>query len=175
MISLSKVIEATKGIVTGGGKDLLFNGVTTDSRSVCHGDLFIALAGENFDGHDYCETALNKGAAAVLVQKELPNLPKAAVVIMVPDALNAYQQIAHAYRMAQKNIKVIAITGSNGKTSTKDLIAACLAKKYKVVKTQANFNNEIGLPKTLLTIKPDTEVVVVEMGMRGFGQIRALK
>ena len=175
MISLSKVIEATKGIVTSGGKDLLFKGVTTDSRSVGKDDLFIALTGENFDGHDYCETALNKGAAAVLVQKELPNLPKAAVVIMVPDTLKAYQQIAHAYRMAQKNIKVIAITGSNGKTSTKDLIAACLAKKYKVVKTQANFNNEIGLPKTSLTIKPDTEVVVVEMGMRGFGQIRALK
>ncbi|MGL5207566.1 MAG: UDP-N-acetylmuramoyl-tripeptide--D-alanyl-D-alanine ligase [Acidaminococcaceae bacterium] len=175
MISLSKVIEATKGIVSGGGKDLLFKGVTTDSRSVGNDDLFIALAGENFDGHDYCETALNKGAAAVLVQKELPNLPKNAVVISVSDTLKAYQQIAHAYRMAQKNIKVIAITGSNGKTSTKDLIAACLAKKYKVVKTQANFNNEIGLPKTLLTIKPETEVVVVEMGMRGFGQIRALK
>ena len=175
MISLSKVIEATKGIVTSGGKDLLFKGVTTDSRSVGKDDLFIALTGENFDGHDYCETALNKGAAAVLVQKELPNLPKNAVVILVADTLKAYQQIAHAYRMAQKNIKVIAITGSNGKTSTKDLIAACLVKKYKVVKTQANFNNEIGLPKTLLTIKPDTEVVVVEMGMRGFGQIRALK
>ena len=175
MISLSKIVEATKGIVAGGGKDLLFKGVTTDSRSVCQGDLFIALAGENFDGHDYCETALNKGAAAVLVQRAMPNLPTEAVVISVPDTLTAYQQIAHAYRMAQINIKVIAITGSNGKTSTKDLIAACLAKKYNVVKTQANFNNEIGLPKTLLTIKPDTEVVVVEMGMRGFGQIRALK
>ncbi|MGE4589138.1 MAG: UDP-N-acetylmuramoyl-tripeptide--D-alanyl-D-alanine ligase [Acidaminococcaceae bacterium] len=175
MISLSKVIEATKGIVTGGEKDVLFKGVTTDSRSVCQGDLFIALAGENFDGHDYCAVALNKGAAAVLVQRAMPGLSKDALVITVTDTLKAYQQIAHAYRMAQKKIKVIAITGSNGKTSTKDLIAACLAKKYKVVKTQANFNNEIGLPKTLLMIKPDTEVIVVEMGMRGFGQIRALK
>ena len=96
MISLSKVIEATKGIVTSGGKDLLFKGVTTDSRSVGKDDLFIALTGENFDGHDYCETALNKGAAAVLVQKELPNLPKNAVVILVADTLKAYQQIAHA-------------------------------------------------------------------------------
>ena len=81
MISLSKVIEATKGIVTGGEKKLLFTGVTTDSRSVSQGDLFIALAGENFDGHDYCKTALNKGAAAVLVQRVIHELPTEADVI----------------------------------------------------------------------------------------------
>ena len=175
MISLSEVVTATKGIVCGVEKERLFKGVTTDSRNVGKDDLFVALIGENFDGHDYCQAALEKGAAVVLVQKKVSGLTTEATTILVEDTLTAYQQIAHAYRKAQKNLKVIAITGSNGKTSTKDLIAACLMKKYKVVKTQANYNNEIGLPKTLLTIKPDTEIVVLEMGMRGFGQIRALK
>ena len=97
-------------------------------------------------------------------------MPQDAVVIKTDDTLKAYQLIAKAWRDKQKNLKVVAVTGSNGKTSTKDLIAACLA----VVKTEANFNNEIGLPKTLLNIKNDTEIAVVEMGMRGLGQISAL-
>lgn len=175
MISLSEVVTVTKGIVCGVEKERLFKGVTTDSRNVGKDDLFVALIGENFDGHDYCQAALEKGAAAVLVQKKISGLAAEATTILVEDTLTAYQQIAHAYRKAQKNLRVVAITGSNGKTSTKDLIAACLSKKYKVVKTEANYNNGIGLPKTLLTVKPETEVVVLEMGMRGFGQIRALK
>lgn len=175
MISLGMVLEATKGKVRGKAPELVFADVTTDSRNVNKDDLFVALVGENFDGHAYCKIALEKGAAAVVVRKSNSELPPDAIVIEVNDTLAAYQQIAHAYRMSQKGLRVVAITGSNGKTSTKDLIAACLSKKYKVVKTQANFNNEIGLPKTLLTIQPDTEVAVVEMGMRGFGQIRALK
>ena len=150
-----------------------FAGVTTDSRGVKTGELFVALKGENFDGHDYCAKALAAGASAVLVEKEM-DLP-ADKMIVVKDTLAAYQKIAHAYRKGLKNLKVVAITGSNGKTSTKDLIAACLSKDFKVIKTQANFNNEIGLPKTLLSIKPDTDIAVVEMGMRGLGQIRALK
>ena len=150
-----------------------FAGVTTDSRGVKTGELFVALRGENFDGHDYCAKALAAGAAAVLVEKEM-DLP-ADKMIVVKDTLAAYQKIAQAYRKGFKNLKVVAITGSNGKTSTKDLIAACLSKDFKVIKTQANFNNEIGLPKTLLSIKPDTDIAVVEMGMRGLGQIRALK
>ena len=150
-----------------------FAGVTTDSRGVKTGELFVALRGENFDGHDYCAKALASGAAAVLVEKEM-DLP-ADKMIVVKDTLAAYQKIAQAYRKGFKNLKVVAITGSNGKTSTKDLIAACLSKDFKVIKTQANFNNEIGLPKTLLSIKPDTDIAVVEMGMRGLGQIRALK
>ena len=93
---------------------------------------------------------------------------------MVEDTLLAYQQLAHAYRLRKQGLKVFAITGSNGKTSTKDLLAACLSCKYNVVKTQGNFNNEIGLPKTLLSIKPDTDIAVVEMGMRGLGQIAEL-
>ena len=134
----------------------------------------MALSGENFDGHNYCAKALELGAAGVVISHDVAGLPQNAVAVKVDDTLKAYQLIAKAWRDKQKNLKVVAVTGSNGKTSTKDLIAACLAVKYNVVKTEANFNNEIGLPKTLLNIKPDTEIAVVEMGMRGLGQIRAL-
>jgi len=172
MITVKNVLKATEA-KTKMMDCVEFTGVTTDSRGVKPGELFVALKGENFDGHDYCSKALAAGAAGVLVEKTL-DLPEDKV-LLVQDTLAAYQNIAHAYRKSLKNLRVVAITGSNGKTSTKDLIAACLAKRYKVVKTEANFNNEIGIPKTLLNIRPDTDIAVVEMGMRGFGQIRALK
>ncbi len=172
MIKVKTILEAVSA-TTKMAAGFEFAGVTTDSRGVNAGDLFVALRGENFDGHDYCAKALAAGAAGVVVEKKM-DLPKDRVII-VKDTLAAYQKIAHAYRKSLKNLKVVAITGSNGKTSTKDLIAACLSTKYNVIKTQANFNNEIGLPKTLLSIKPDTDIAVVEIGMRGFGQIRALK
>jgi len=172
MITVKTILKATMAC-TKMTDSLEFIGVTTDSRGVKPGELFVALKGENFDGHNYCAMALAAGAAGVLVEKTM-DLPEDKVLI-VTDTLAAYQEIAHAYRKSMKNVRVVAITGSNGKTSTKDLIAACLATKYNVIKTEANFNNEIGLPKTLLNIKPDTDIAVVEIGMRGLGQIRALK
>ncbi len=173
MLDLQEVLAATGGSCQS-LQNIEFTGINTDSRSIKRGELFVALSGENFDGHNYCAKALEQGAAAVLISHNVENLPQNAVAIKTDDTLKAYQLIAKAWRDKQKNLKVVAVTGSNGKTSTKDLIAACLAQKYKVVKTEANFNNEIGLPKTLLNIKPDTEIAVVEMGMRGLGQIRAL-
>lgn len=169
MIKASDILAAT-GAVVG---DFDFTGVTTDSRSVKPGELFVALKGENFDGHDYCAKAIELGAAGVVVSRDV-ELPAGVAVFKVQDTLAAYQQIARAYRRSLKALKVFAITGSNGKTSTKDLLAACLSAKYKVVKTQGNFNNEIGLPKTLLSVTPDTDIAVVEMGMRGLGQIAEL-
>lgn len=153
---------------------LQFSELTTDSRQIAAGSLFIALRGEKFDGHVFAQSALDKGAAAVLVD-HVPEGVDPARCILVRDTLEAYQRIACRYRLDKKNLTVIAITGSNGKTSTKDMIASALAEKYRVIKTQANFNNEIGLPKTLLTIRDDTEMAVVEMGMRGLNQIRAMK
>lgn len=170
MLKASEVIAATGAV----REDFAFAGVTTDSRAVRPGELFVALAGENFDGHDYCAEAVRRGAAGVLVSREIPPLPAGVPVFKVADTLRAYQELAHAYRMQQRKLRVFAITGSNGKTSTKDLLAACLAAKYKVLKTQGNFNNEIGLPKTLLALEPDTDIAVVEMGMRGLGQIAEL-
>lgn len=170
MMKASEVIAATKAAIA----DFDFTGVTTDSRAVKPGELFVALKGGNFDGHDYCVKAVELGAAGVVVSHDVEGLPAGVSVFKVEDTLLAYQQLAHAYRLKQQGLKVFAITGSNGKTSTKDLLAACLGAKYKVVKTQGNFNNEIGLPKTLLSIQPDTDIAVVEMGMRGLGQIAEL-
>ena len=170
MMKASEVIAATKAAIA----DFDFTGVTTDSRAVKPGELFVALKGGNFDGHDYCVKAAELGAAGVVVSHDVEGLPAGVSVFKVEDTLLAYQQLAHAYRLKQQGLKVFAITGSNGKTSTKDLLAACLGAKYKVVKTQGNFNNEIGLPKTLLSIQPDTDIAVVEMGMRGLGQIAEL-
>mgnify|MGYP002615257575 FL=1 len=151
-----------------------FTDVTTDSRAIVPGCLFVALKGEKFDGHRFVAQALKDGARGAVVS-EVPEGVPADRCILVPDTLEAYQKIASRYRLDKKGLTVIAITGSNGKTSTKDCIAAVLGEKYRVIKTQANFNNEIGLPKTLLTIREDTEMAVVEMGMRGLGQIRAMK
>ncbi len=151
-----------------------FTDVTTDSRTIAAGNLFVALKGEKFDGHAFVKKALSEKAAAAVVD-HVPEGVSATRCFVVPDTLLAYQQIARAYRLSFPKLKVIAITGSNGKTTTKDMISAVLSERYRVVKTQANFNNEIGLPRTLLSIRPDTEIAVVEMGMRGLGQIRAMK
>jgi UDP-N-acetylmuramoyl-tripeptide--D-alanyl-D-alanine ligase len=169
----AKMIKAATGARTRLTDDVEFADVATDSREIQPGTLFVALRGEKFDGHDFAVSALEKGAEAVMIDHEIPGTENKCFI--VKDTLAGYQQIASAYRMSMKNLRVIAITGSNGKTSTKDMVAALLASKYKVIKTQANFNNEIGLPKTLFLIRPDTEFAVVEMGMRGLGQIREMK
>lgn len=170
MMKVSEIIAATGAAVS----DFDFTGVTTDSRAVQPGELFVALVGDKFDGHDYCAKAVELGARGVVISHDIEALPDNVAVFKVENTLTAYQEIARAYRRKFAGLKVFAITGSNGKTSTKDLLAACLSAKYKVVKTQGNFNNEIGLPKTLLSIEPDTDIAVVEMGMRGLGQIAEL-
>lgn len=170
MMKASEIIAATGAAVS----DFDFTGVTTDSRAVQPGELFVALVGDKFDGHDYCAKAVELGARGVVISHDIEALPDNVAVFKVENTLAAYQEIARAYRRKFAGLKVFAITGSNGKTSTKDLLAACLSAKYKVVKTQGNFNNEIGLPKTLLSIEPDTDIAVVEMGMRGLGQIAEL-
>ena len=146
-------------------------GITTDSRAVVPGQLFVALRGETFDGHDYVARAIEAGAVAAVVDRqfEAGDLP----VLVVQDSLKAYQAIGRWWRR-QFDIPVIAITGSVGKTTTKELIATLLAQFGPVLKTQANFNNEIGVPKTLLELNADHRFAVIEMGMRGSGQIAEL-
>lgn len=172
MISWKQVLAATKGNSSFKG-DLNFTGVSTDTRTVRPGELFIALQGEKFDGHAYLGQAVKAGAAGVVVSRPV-TVPQSVAVLQVPSTLKAYQDIACAYRCSFSNLKVVAVTGSNGKTSTKDMIASCLSARYRVVKTEANFNNEIGLPRTLLNLRPDTQIAVVEIGMRGMGQIKAM-
>ena len=141
------------------------------------GDTFIGLKGENFDGNKFCEEALKKGAKICIIQdvildKEILEEYKDRVIIKVKDTLKAIQQIAK-YKRTLYDIPVVAITGSVGKTSTKDMIASVLSQKYNVLKTQGNFNNHIGLPLTILQLKDHT-ALVVEMGMNHFGEISLL-
>lgn len=146
-------------------------GITTDSRNVKPGEIFIALVGENFDGHNFVETASTKGAIAVIISQ--PQISSDIPQFVVQDTLKAYQQIAQWWR-DRLNIPVIGITGSVGKTSTKELVSAVLSTQGKVLKTEANFNNEIGVPKTLLQITPQHSYAVIEMAMRGEGEIALL-
>jgi UDP-N-acetylmuramoyl-tripeptide--D-alanyl-D-alanine ligase len=148
-------------------------GVAIDSRKIKKGNLFIPFKGENADGHRFVEDAINNGAAAALWQKDVPNPPLDLPVLIVEDTLTALQELARSYRN-ELNIKIVGITGSNGKTTTKDMTANLLSLKYKVQKTEGNFNNHIGLPLTVLSLKPDTELAVLEMGMSGRGEIEFL-
>ena len=154
-------------------------GITTDTRQISAGSLFIALCGAHFDGADFAGEALTKGASAVMLSESAAPSVEAAlkethgVVFTVKDTLRAYQDLSHAWRM-KFDIPLIAVTGSNGKTTTKELVAAVLSERGAVCRTEANYNNEIGLPMTLLRITEKDTAAVVEMGMRGLGQIAAL-
>lgn len=174
--SLTQVMQATNAVLKKLTTASVFGGVTTDTRKIEEGMLFIALKGENFDGHDFIAEAAKKGAIGAIVNKDFDISKVEDVdidILAVDDTLKAYQDLAHFWRN-KFNIPVIAITGSNGKTTTKDLTAAVLSGKYNVLKTEANFNNEIGLPMTLLKLNGSYDIAVVEMGMRGLGQIKAL-
>jgi len=150
-------------------------GIVTDSRSLRPGEVFLALRGDRFDGHGFVPAAIQQGALAAIVDsaQALPPLQLKLPLLRVEDTLRAYQTIARWWRDLFK-IPVIAITGSVGKTTTKELVAAVLATQGSVLKTQANYNNEIGVPKTLLELEPDHDFAVIEMGMRAAGEIALL-
>ena len=176
MFTLNEIVKATSAKVYKEEKKE-FSAIVTDTRKISEGVLFVALKGERFNGEDFAAEALEKGAAGVVVSEvcDKKQLEKCAgTVLQVEDTLAAYQLMAKAWRDKFPQIPVVAITGSNGKTTTKDLTAAVLSAKGAVLKTQANFNNEIGLPLTLLGLKKEHTAAVVEIGMRGFHQIEAL-
>lgn len=147
-------------------------GITTDSRQVLPGQIFVALRGESFDGHRFVGSAFQQGAIAAVVDHPPDNCPDLPLMV-VPDTLATYQAMGHWWRQ-QFQIPVIAVTGSVGKTTTKELIAAVLATQGSVLKTQANYNNEIGVPKTLLELDDRHDFAVIEMGMRASGEIALL-
>jgi UDP-N-acetylmuramoyl-tripeptide--D-alanyl-D-alanine ligase len=161
------------GRLTAGNPGIPISRVCTDTRALQPGDLFIAIAGENFDGHDFIATAANMGAAGALVRQKPTGLPPQFGIIEVADTIAGLQQVSSGYRDTL-NLRVIAITGSNGKTSTKDLTAAVLAQKFCVQKTAGNLNNHLGVPLTLLNVSPQDEVAVVEIGMNHPGEIAPL-
>ena len=146
-------------------------GITTDSRDCPEGSIFFALKGETFDGNKYAASALEKGCSyAVVDEAEYATDDR---FILVPDVLTALQQLANEHRRAL-GTRIIGVTGTNGKTTTKELIAAVLSKKYNVLYTQGNFNNHIGVPKTLLRLTKEHEIAVVEMGANHPGEIKTL-
>lgn len=153
-------------------EDITITSVSFDSRQLEPGALFVPLIGEQ-DGHRYVRSALENGASAVLWQNDHSDIPSDIPALLVKDTLVALQELGRYY-LQKINPKVVAVTGSNGKTTTKDMIAAILSTRFNVQKTFANFNNEIGVPMTILSMEPNTEILVVEMGMDRFGQIDEL-
>jgi UDP-N-acetylmuramoyl-tripeptide--D-alanyl-D-alanine ligase len=168
---LIDILVAKPANLSGAALAQLSSGIQTDTRILKPGEVFLALRGEKFDGHDFVQTAIAKGALAAIVDFEYqnPQFP----VLQVEDTLKAYQKIGRWWR-DRFEIPVIGVTGSVGKTTTKELIAAVLATQGNVHKTHANFNNEIGVPKTLLELSAEHDFAVIEMAMRGKGQIAEL-
>jgi len=174
-IYLKDVIRWSKGIIEGKYRDdFLIKGISIDSRRIKPKELFIALKGEKFDGHDFVKKSFEKDACGAIVRKNfiLPDLNN-KFIIKVEDTLNTLGDIARNYRKMFK-IKVIGITGSDGKTTTKEIIKKILSSKYYVIGTEGNLNNEIGLPLTLLNINKKHNICVCEMGMNKKGEIEYL-
>ncbi|MBM7705015.1 UDP-N-acetylmuramoyl-tripeptide--D-alanyl-D-alanine ligase [Metabacillus iocasae] len=153
--------------------DIKIEGVSIDTRTIKKNNLFIPIKGEHFNGHQFIDKAIENGAVATLWNKDEPNPPQHLPVVLVEDTLKALQTLAETYR-DQLNVKVVGITGSNGKTTTKDMVEAVLSTKYNVLKTEGNFNNHIGLPLTLLRMEKHTEIAILEMGMSSRGEIEFL-
>jgi len=184
MFTIPEILAATRGALIQKGASASFYGLSTDSRTCQAGQLFIPLSGERHDGHEYIPGALRRGARGVLVEERwffrkgagsrgLTGLPAEVTVISVKDTLTALGDLARAWR-DRFSIPVVGITGSCGKTTTKEMTAAVLASRFRVLKNTLNLNNLIGLPLTLLKLDGGHDAAVVEMGMNRFGEIRRL-
>ena len=170
-LSLREIVKAVDGKFEGAeSADLDILSVSTDTRKITPGSLFIPIRGERFDGHDFIETAYAAGAAAVLSEIPVPGHER---VVIVLDTRKAYLDLASYYRR-RFPVTVVGVTGSVGKTTTKEMIADVLASQYHTLKTEGNLNNEIGLPTTLLQLDSSYRAAVIEMGMSAFGEISRL-
>ena len=171
-MTIREILEAVNGSLLGDFGDLnrQVDRVETDSRTIHPGSLFIPLVGERFDGHAYINAALEGGAAGCFTQRERESYLPGKFYIKVDSTHRALRDLARYYKR-KFPIPVIAITGSVGKTTTKDMVAAVLGEKYTVLKTEGNLNNDIGVPLTLLRLKPEHEVAVLELGMNHAGEI----
>ncbi|MDI7275508.1 MAG: UDP-N-acetylmuramoyl-tripeptide--D-alanyl-D-alanine ligase, partial [Anaerolineae bacterium] len=189
MLTLGDLWSALTGEqpVQGGLAGLDLASIATDSRTAEPGSLFVALRGERRDGHEFVADAFARGSLAALVSRPVegctppypvqgpfPQGARAPMCLLVPDVLRALQDLAAYSRRQHPALRVIAVTGSVGKSSTKEAVAAVLSQRYRVLKSEGNYNNEIGLPLTLLQVRPEHERAVLEMGMYALGEIARL-
>lgn len=174
-ISVQELLQATGGRLLGSAsaEQTMVTGVQSDNRIVKEGDVFFAFVGEKTDGHRFVPAALEAGAAGAVVSKDPGDCLPGKFYVLVEDTIRALGDLAAWYR-SRFSIPVIGITGSVGKTTTKDMIASVLSEKYRTLKTEGNFNNNIGLPKTILGLSKDTQIAVIEMGMNHKGEIENL-
>jgi UDP-N-acetylmuramoyl-tripeptide--D-alanyl-D-alanine ligase len=172
-VSISTIAEWADGRLSRGNPAATANAVSTDSRALEPGSLFVALRGEKFDGHDFLPQVAQSGAAGAVVEEAPADIPSDFALLLVDDTLAALQRMAASYRRTLP-MKVINITGSNGKTSTKDFTAAVLSRRGRVAKTQGNLNNHIGLPLTILRASSREDFGVFEIGMNHPGEIAPL-
>lgn len=174
MFTVKEIVSVTGGEVLQRGKWEKVRSVSTDTRSICRGDLFIAIRGDHFDGHDFLAEAVDSGARTLLVSCREAAFPLGVTVILVEDALKAYGHIARFHRRRFPKLPVIAITGSAGKTTTKEMIASVLKTTYRVLYNKGTENNHIGVPATLLKIRAGHEAAVIETGTNHHGEIEWL-
>jgi UDP-N-acetylmuramoyl-tripeptide--D-alanyl-D-alanine ligase len=178
-LKIKDIVKATKGKLIKGDPELVIKDISSDSRVVKKGGLFIALSGKffkafpdsRFDGHHFLGSALRKGAIGAIVSKNIKEDFK--VIIKVKDTLGAYHDLAGFWR-SKFNIPVVAITGSNGKTTTKDMVTSILKEKFKVLSSQESYNNQVGVPITILELEPSHEVLVLELGTNMPGEMKIL-
>lgn len=172
-VTLAEIAEAVHGEIPFGGHDLMVtDGVNTDTRQLNGGELYIALRGENFDGHDFVAAAFEKGAIGAFVEDATAAQSQEGIIV-VEDTLMALQRLAHWWRETLA-IPTVGLTGSNGKTSTKDFTRSVLSQRFQVRATKGNLNNHIGVPLSVLSLTPEDEIGVFEMGMNHAGEIAPL-
>src|SRR5262249_45250901 len=173
-LTLSQIPHLAGASLSSGDGAVVIDKINTDSRTIKPAELFVALRGENFEGHDFVEAGAKAGATGALVDLNWTGrVPNNFALLRAIDTLQSYQTLAANYRRALA-LKVLAITGSNGKTSTKDFAASVLARRFRVTKTEGNLNNHVGLPRTILEATSEDEVAVWEIGMNHPGEIAAL-
>lgn len=172
IMTIDDILKATGGTLLSGSKNEQIHDITTDSRKAVNGVLFVPLVGEKFDGHEFIKAAFDLGAAAAITEKETELLIDKTIV-KVDDTLKALGAIAKYYKN-KHDVRTVAVTGSVGKTTTKDMLHSVLAQKYNTLKTEGNFNNEIGVPLTIFGLEKEHEAAVIEMGMNHFGEIERL-
>ena len=171
-LTIEDILKATGGELLCGSEDTVICDITTDSRKASQGMLFVPIVGEKFDAHNFIASSLEAGAAAAITHKDIDAVQGKSIV-KVKDTFTALADIARYYK-AKYNLPTVAVTGSVGKTTTKDMLHSVLSQKYNTLKTEGNFNNEIGLPLTVFRLQAEHEAAVLEMGMSHFGEIEKL-